>query len=364
MRPGGGERTRILAGTVASIEPIAAVDRSPAVLRPLAGLYYDQAEGRVVADQLKPASEWIGRALGLYDEVAKSDPSELSTRGVANTLGLAAYVLMLQGGLEDALAYQHRRLDLRLKTRQGAPHSLPARRGVALVYLSIAEILGDPVLPNLGRFEEARRYTEMAVTAAREIAGADRADRTAQYDLGLAEAQASRILLDARPAEALGHARRASALSGALLKDSPGDLVYVRDWLHAQVTLGRALNKCGATAEARQVFSAAIAKADSIPNPPASHRKRRGECLGGLGLIDRDPGPLQRALADLEQHYLDRRESLDETGSLSTLYEAAGILLDRKYLQKAVALWEEWPRHGKSGPFDQRRLAHVRGLAR
>ncbi|MBM3740182.1 MAG: hypothetical protein FJW39_30880 [Acidobacteria bacterium] len=370
-KPDHASNVRMLEEAAADVEEVLRGARTPQMLRALGSLYREIAEshsrqvteGDSVAANIDHGINRTRQAAAVFEELYQLEPVARNQAGRANASVVLADFLMLRGDLEETRANYQRALELRLAAAKDPEVSAINLRAAMLAYMSLGNVLGDPLLPNLGRRDEALAATMKARDMVRTASLTDPADRTAQLDWAEAEGMASRILLESEPARALVHVRQAVTLIDGILRGAPRDRVYLRRWLRHRHELGMALRATGDPAGARRQFEAVIQRVEG-PDPFPVYQRFSASSKRELALTVRSRDLALEALRQAEEHYLPRLESLDALNHLSSFYETAGELAGREYYEKARRLWEEWPKHGRSSGFDVGRLARIQAKLR
>jgi tetratricopeptide (TPR) repeat protein len=132
------------------------------------------------------ALEHANHGIALQRELLSKYPADKDVKQELGSLmaGAAAAYRSL-GELERAADYYHESIDARESLLRDDPNDPLLRRNLLIAYGNYINVLGIPMSPNLGRFEEARLYALKGVSVARAMVAADPNNATARRDLGL-----------------------------------------------------------------------------------------------------------------------------------------------------------------------------------
>lgn len=336
--------------------------------RLLAAAYRERGEHHAHNNEPVMADQFYTKALPLYQEVQRKNPDAQAERGlmlISERLGDAKVML---GDLEQGRRYYEDAVR-RARTRATANDAgVAERRGFLSTSLSLAALLGDPQIPNLGLTTEAVAPLNDALSIGERLAQSDPANRTAKIDLAYTEAQFGRTITRTQPREAVRRLKRAVALADEVWRTSPNDRVYARYSLQYRKDLGTALVAAGNLAEAKREFEHVRLDFANVANPGNDHRIIEADARRELGLMLRTSNRREasrlvtEAVATVEAYLRQHLYSIEMVDDLSRFYEAAG-LFDSAFLDKARALWIEWPKAGFSSEYDRKRLRQIVALS-
>jgi hypothetical protein len=141
------------------------------------------------------------------------------------------------------------------------------------------------------------------------------------------------------------------ALAEEVAHASATDRVYVRHVMRYRTDLGASLAAAGKTREARLQFEEVRARVAAFESPTLRHRLIDAEARRELGLLLRRTDRARagehvlEALRAVEEYYRQHLQSVEIVDDLSQFYEAAAAF-DASFIEKARALWIEWPKEG------------------
>lgn len=336
-------------------------ERSAALL---ASVYRERGEMYAHNDEPVAADQNYTKALPLYEQVARARPGLQAERGLSVIYERLADAKVMLGDLERGRELYRAAVDRAVRLAASSEAGQTERRRLMSTRLSLAALLGDPHIPNLGRTQEAVREMREALALSERLAAADPANRTAMLDLAYTEAQFARTLITTRHDEAVVRAKRAVDLTEDVRRASPDDRVYARHLLQYRLDFGSALAAAHRMNEARVQLEQVLAEFAAIKTPGNDHRLIEAEARRELGrlLTASDRVQAQRyvieALRSAEPYFRQHMQSIESVDDLSQFYEAAGVF-DRSYYQAARTLWAEWARMRHSSDYDRRRLKEV-----
>jgi len=164
----------------------------------LAGVYLGSSEIKRNMGQYKEALADALECLHLSQAVAaerSTDPEFV--RGLATayaTVGMAQNNL---AQLEESRANYERGVAVLEKLTAADPRNVSLNRDLMLAYGHIADVLGNPGLPNLGDQAGALRMYQRAADIAKRLFDADRADQRAAKDYGIVLSRVETAMNDA-----------------------------------------------------------------------------------------------------------------------------------------------------------------------
>ncbi|HEX7797835.1 MAG TPA: protein kinase [Vicinamibacterales bacterium] len=152
----------------------------------LAGVYLGSSESKRNMGQYKEALADALECLRFSQEAATERGSDVEfVRGVATayaTIGMAQNNL---AQLEDSRANYERGVAVLEQLVASDPRNVSLNRDLMLAYGHVADVLGNPGLPNLGDQPGALRMYKQAAEIGKRLFDADRADQRAAKDYGI-----------------------------------------------------------------------------------------------------------------------------------------------------------------------------------
>ncbi|MGA8029610.1 MAG: serine/threonine-protein kinase, partial [Bryobacteraceae bacterium] len=126
------------------------------------------------------------REIAIMETLAARFPQDRDLKEeLAASLSAAAGSLKALFKLANSAEYYDRSVRIREQLLETEPHNVLVQRNLLVSYGNYAGLLGGPLSPNMGRFDQARSYGEKSVALARELAAADPQDKNARSDLGM-----------------------------------------------------------------------------------------------------------------------------------------------------------------------------------
>lgn len=298
------DRDRILAFTARSEELAASM---PGGARGLSAA--TRALALQLAGQPQLAIERADTAIRLLDtgDLKVSTPAHSILGLTYHTRGRALASL---GRLDDSLASFERGLALRQQQHATDPHNILIRRGLAVAYEAIGDVLGQPERPNLGRPAEAAASYRKALEVVDGMMRDDPKAKSFQFLRALFWGKLGTVLAaQHRPAEAIVYYKKAYESGETLMADESG-----RRQIRAAYygSLGPALSELGRNSEARAASLKAIELVEEmIRESPHNHARIR-ECSEAY-----------RDLAQIELAQKDRAAAVKAYRRAVELAEAA-----------------------------------------
>lgn len=210
----------------------AALNQAPkdAEVRSDAGLVFESlARALTEMGSYKDVARPLDRAFTEFRQLLMEDPTNREYRnGLANCYGARMTLNTQLGHFQESLADARENLRLRESIVRDAPGNFDARRNLMLAYARVGDILGYPVLGNLGDYRGAAKFFRQTLTVAESLTADDPSDRNSLSDRNMARMRLAITLTAAGERdEALPHLRTGLAETERLLKADPGHKRYL-----------------------------------------------------------------------------------------------------------------------------------------
>jgi eukaryotic-like serine/threonine-protein kinase len=250
------------------------------------------------------------------------------------TIGLQPFALAALGDLEPAAAgLQRGAAGCEEELRK--PHRQMDRRIIihaeALQMTGLANVLGNPYVPNLERTAGAETAITRAIALFEDVSRLDPNDRSHAPDVTRAYRAKAAIVQDTNPDEAVVLCRKAMTVD-------PG--------AHAQIA--HPLRKLGRTQEALHELAAAIA-APLREEDAILARIEMGELRLQQGDRQSATDAWRQALEIAGKAVAQKPYMMRFHKDLADCYELLGMW------DKSLAIWKDWSRWGVSSSYDQNR---------
>jgi tetratricopeptide (TPR) repeat protein len=134
-----------------------------------------------------------------------------------------------KGLLDEALAHYQQSVELVRQAAALQPTSVNNKRDLVIAYSHVGDLLGNPLLPNLGRPEQAVKPYEEMVSLARSLRESDLLDARSATDLAFAQYRLASVLPTARSAERQALLDSAGSLLRQLLAKAPDNQSLLRN---------------------------------------------------------------------------------------------------------------------------------------
>ena len=249
------------------------------------------------------------------------------------------------------------------------------------VYTALGDLLAAPDDPNFGDRDAALAHYEAALALAERFAASDPKNVNAARNVAACNWRLAVMWVDDKPELALEYNRKALRISQDLGAGDPRNAEYRYHASRAHIGLGEALFNLGRHEEAVQELRRAIQLQNAIEavSPERIWNLRvlsRAYVLMGRALLD--GGDPERALDALREglavaermlerapsslyHHLDRAEALEAMGKyylaltarpgVGNARRAAPRAEARSWLQKSLAIWQDWKRRNVAMPY-------------
>jgi serine/threonine protein kinase len=212
------------------------------------------------------ASTLLDRAFAIYNDLQAHDPKNLENLSrLAECYGGRMYLFQSTGKLQDSFQDGLENLRLRQSLMQQDPRNGDSRRNLMIAYERLGDVLGDPLLPNLGDHHGGAAYLRQARALAETIAADDPTDINAFFDLAMTRKRLALTLIAAdERAEAQPELEAGLQQAERLLKIDP---THRRNLLLAQTfheRFAEAAGLAGDTEQANRGFDTAQAMVGKI----------------------------------------------------------------------------------------------------
>jgi tRNA A-37 threonylcarbamoyl transferase component Bud32 len=249
--------------------------------------------------------------------------------------GLQPFALAATGDLEGSLAA----FQAMVAGVENGLTSLPSGdlrrriviRGLAVELAGMADVLGNPLKPNLGRPEQALPHVNRALEIYEQLTQRDARDASFRDDLARAYRTKAALLEDRDPAAAVELCRRA-------IVSDPGARAQVAQPLRR---LGRAQE---ALDELTKAQAAPLSDADAI-----MARLALGDQRLAQGDRNAATDEWRQALDIAQKAVAGKPYMMPLRKSLADCYERLGLF------EKSLEVWKDWTRWGVSSSYDQNR---------
>ena len=280
------------------------------------------------------------------------------------------------GALEDAQAAFERALAAARPLAERNPNSMAARRDVMVMTDRLAEVLGDPDTPNLGRWQAAAALFQAAVADAVAMQTADTHDVRAARDVAEMRGNLADCLRDHEPARAVSEYEAALKAYAALPESYRKTPNIMRFQAARERGLGLALANLGQNTRAMALVQHALESFDGLAESdthPGS-RQDSGATLRSLGLIEDRVGNRQTGTHHLEQSVQLLQAALREhPGDVSVRQDLSDAYLglaaamaaggdcraSSETLDRAAALWHDLERADNAAGFARAQLRAI-----
>ena len=209
--------------------------------------------------KFQDAGLMLERAFAIYRDLVARDPKNWEYRdGLANCYAGRKNLNTNLGKLPEALQDAQENLRLRQSLAQEAPRNPDARRNLMIAYSHMGDILGYPLIGNLGDPRGAAVYMRQTLALAESIANDDPTDMNALYDVAMARKRLVLTLLAANDRQEVEPQLRAGWEEvQRLLKVDPTHKRYLMVGATFQERLGEAAGLAGSVNQADQHFDEA-----------------------------------------------------------------------------------------------------------
>ncbi len=322
------------------------------------------------------------RTLQFAERRAAEFPSDRSQHSLALTLSRLGDALAEQGDLAATIESYRRSLLIHETLVKKQPDNAAYRREMKVAYNWAGNFSGNPHFLNLGDSAAALQSYRQGLNISEELAAADPKNSTAKFDLGVSYEKMGDILSETEPAQGAEFYRRALSATGDLLIASPNQYRFLRRHTVFLWKRGAALHKRGDRKGALQDLNQALENLQELTAKNPSNAELQGDLHATLtALADAltetgerakalDYGSQSLALAEkmvaanpadlyaqwrLAKSYsgLGRyHESLASSPKSRLAERVANWRQARDWRQKALGVWDEWPKHAVSNSFN------------
>lgn len=324
----------------------------------------------------REALEWDARLMARF-------PGPRAQHSLSLDLATLGDALAAGGDLNGAMDLYHKALAVRLENVKQNPDNIRYRRELSLLYSWMGHFTGSPVRMSLGDRGKAEEYYRKNLELARTLAVEDPKNVQGVMDLAFSHEHVANTVEN--PREAVELYRKALAVLAPLLEKSPGELRYQRRQATQLRLLAVALHRSGDRTAARDQMREALAKVRALVSSHPANDLLKGDLHASLlasAILRLDTGAgmevlgeLQEALAIGESTRKARPNDLDWEWRLADTYSALGrhysavardprsssasrtaaVRESCEWRRKTLAVWEAWPGHAVSSPFDATR---------
>ena len=239
----------------------------------------DQKEGRLLlgelliaiaqkqraSDDLLPSQANAHEGLAIIEKVWADSPNDpYLTFAVSAAQGTVGMTEGRLGNLETALEFYRQGVETgerAVELQQGGPEYL---RSLLISYSHVGDVLGNPLIPNLGRPEQAVEPFEKMLAMAREIYKTDPLDVRAASDVAITQYRLAAVLPASRAAERRALLESSEKMLEQQLARAPGNLTTQTNMANVKSLLGDYHSTAGAGAQAVQHYREAVALAEQV----------------------------------------------------------------------------------------------------
>jgi tetratricopeptide (TPR) repeat protein len=256
------------------------------------------------------------KALAGFEQRAAETPDLKSIHSVVTATVRLGQAQTYLGALEEARTAFERALAAARPLAERNPNSMPARRDVLIITDRLAEVLGDPDTPNLGRWQAAAALFEAALPGAVAMQEADTHDARAARDVAEFHGNLADCLRDHEPARAIPEYEAALKAYAALPESYRKTPNIVRFQAARERGLGLALANAGEDARAVALVRHALELFDGLAESDThpGGRQDSGATLRSLGVLEGRMGDRQAGARHLEQAVQLLQAALHEHG--------------------------------------------------
>jgi serine/threonine protein kinase len=329
----------------------------------------------------KGAIESAQKATEAAVRTAAARPGSGSEATVARTVVQLGNVLWLQGDLNHAAERFETAIATYERLLKESPGDNTLLQDLADAYRRAGDLRGNPAQFHFGDPKMAEQYHRKSLQIAERFVLRDPRDAKAQsrYAVGLRRLGA--VTRGTKPHEAVDYYSRAIEISGALLRESPGDLATQRDIANHRCGLAYALLNMRQYEAARQQAQAAVDMQRAILKISPDNVTVREDMVdsqiatGEVWLAQKNPKAAMphfsealwtaRMLAekDKDSLYTQRCHALASKW-LGDCYAALGDTAEAsKSYGEALKVWSRWKRENLAMPYAGSREADVLAAA-
>jgi eukaryotic-like serine/threonine-protein kinase len=382
-------------------EARASLDAALRTLRPRAGAAPPDADARrLLIDALTSLGTVHARgndaasaltahqeSLAVAEAWLREDPVPDARRAVAMAEARVANALMEQGDVDASLAGHRRAVAALDELARLAPDDAGLRRDLRIALSWLGNVQGIPGFLNAGDTEGAIASYRRVLELSRALTDADPRDARGQLDWLNACWRLASVLADSAPAESVALVEQARGALVALRAGAPDSFDLARRDAALQATLADALARSGQPARALAVLREARPAAEALDrrNPGdvavralrRSLLRREGDLLRAAGETAAARQAYEQALALAEAWVREKPGDLYARWALAESYAALGRIAlgsarearrppasrreearaAQAWLRRALAVWQEWPKHASTSVFDRTRRA-------
>ncbi|MBI4911594.1 MAG: protein kinase [Acidobacteria bacterium] len=243
-------------------------------LRGLGRIY--RAQAALEPDNLRSISHARG-AVAILEDLSVRSPADPEVQAeLASACSGLGMALARVNRLAEALPLYRRNLEICLRIASEKPGQVSAQRQLMIARSHVADLLGNPTLPNLGDRQGAlAEYREM-LKIAEQLAASDSANRRGQFDLAIARMRVGNVLLDESPTEALAQLRQSREVLESQASADPGNSRTLLNLGFVLGRIGEVQAKLGDHREALRSFQQALAVGEPLAaKDPKDTRIRR-----------------------------------------------------------------------------------------
>ncbi|MGH9768203.1 MAG: hypothetical protein ACREAB_12275, partial [Blastocatellia bacterium] len=334
------------------------------------------------------------RTLQLCERRAAEFPNDPAQHGLALAFSRLGDTQAEQGDLAATIESYRRSLLIHEALVKKQPDNAAYRREMKVAYNWAGNFSGNPHFLNLGDSAAALQYYRQGLVISEELAAADPKNSTAKFDLGVSNEKMGDILSETKPAQAAEFYRRALSATGDLLIASPNQYRFLRRHTVFLWKRGAALHKLGDRKGALQELNQALENLRELIAKNPSNAELQGDLhatLTALADVLTETGERAKALdygsqslALAEKMVAANPADLYAQWRLAKSYSGLGQYHEspasppksrlterianwkqaRDWRQKALSVWDEWPKYAVSNSFDlTRREQAARAVA-
>jgi serine/threonine protein kinase/Flp pilus assembly protein TadD len=307
--------------------------------------------------------------------------SDLAERSLANSYKRVGDALVDTGDLLGAAKSYQQAMAIREERVKKKPEDWLRKRELAVLYMYMSDILGSTYTLSIGDRASALAYIRKGLPIVQSLVEADPKNAQAKNDLSVAYWRMGDLLAETDYKKAIDALQKSSTLMEVLVESNPESTLYLRTQSLIYTRFAFPLRKVNERAKAKEGLMKALNIQREIIQSDPAHTQVRQDMIvtyNELGDFYLEEENTDNAL----QHYheaLKIAEPMLKIASnsyamrdLADCYERFGNYYAtlakkdpqfwneaEKWYQKSLKVWDDWPKHAASSPYNIKRREYV-----
>jgi serine/threonine protein kinase/predicted negative regulator of RcsB-dependent stress response len=335
------------------------------------------------AGKASEALQSYQKGLEITKQWSLKHADDRAERSLANSYKRVGDALVETGDLLGAVKSYQQSIKIREPRFRSKPDDPVRKRELVVVYLYMSDVLGSSYSLSTGDISAALKYLRTSLPMLEELVKADPKNAQAKNDLSVAFFRIGDLFHEIDPVESVEYLKKSLNLMETLLESSPQSTLYRRTQSLIYIRLAYPLRKLNHRLEAKQGLMKALKIQKEITESDPAHTQVRQDMIvtyNEIGDLLLEEGDLSGAQANyhdalkIAELMLTKASNSYSMRDLADCYERFGNYYAtlanenqkiencreaENWYQKSLKVWDDWPKHSVSSPFNIKRREQV-----